>query len=172
MVIIDWSGARLTTIPSPAARRSSRSWSHASFSDSLPKATLRSLTRNLAALVGLAITEEERARALMCPTVGVILALRSHCFGFCGSQQLAVVILVLLKTTAVGLTRLTVNIVLVVVTVTRAGVTVFVGITVAEGRIVVNGGNVVVVVSVTETMFLLSKGLILSVQERKTNQWY
>jgi hypothetical protein len=104
-----------------------------------------------AALVDLAGIEEDRARALILPTVGVIFALRSHCGGFCGSQQLAVVIFVLLKTTAVGLTRLTVNIVLVEVMVTRDGVTVFVGITVVDGRVVVNGGNVVVVVSVTET---------------------
>jgi hypothetical protein len=87
----------------------------------------------------------------MRPTVGVIFALRSNCGGLYGSKQLAVVIFVLLITTAVGLTRLMVNIVFVEVRVTRDGVTVFVGITVVDGRVVVNGGNVVVVVSVTET---------------------
>jgi hypothetical protein len=101
-----------------------------------------------AVLVGV---DEDRARALKRPTVGVILALRSHCGGLKGSTQLAVVIFVLLKTTAVGFTRLMVNMVLVEVTVTRGGVTVFVGITVVKGSVVVAGGSVVVVVSVTET---------------------
>jgi hypothetical protein len=107
----------------------------------------------LAAPVDVAGMEEDRAKALMPPTVGVILALRSQCGALFGIRQLAVVIFVVFKTTAVGLTRLTVNIVLVEVTVTREGVTVLVGITVVDGRVVVNGGNVVVVVSVTETIF-------------------
>jgi hypothetical protein len=144
----------LTIFPIFAARRSLRSLRNVALSNSLSNVTLRSLTRNLALLpvpVALGATVEERANALICPTVGVIRALRSGNCCLHGTQQLAVVNLVLLNTSSVGMTRLIVNNVSVEVRVTREGVTVFVGIIVIEGRVVVAGGNVVEVVSVTET---------------------
>lgn len=55
------------------------------------------------------------------------------------------------KTTAVGFTRLIVNSVLVEVVVTRDGTTVFVGITVEAGTVVVIAAKVVLVTSVTRT---------------------
>jgi len=145
----------LTRFPKFAARRSLRSLSHDALLRSLSNASLRSLTRNLALLpvaVGLAGTVDERAKAEIFPTVGVILALRSGNCCLIGTQQDAVVSLVLLKIAAVGSKRLIVNSVLVEVKVTREGVTVFVGIIVVAGRVVVTGARVVVVVSVTEAV--------------------
>lgn len=115
------SGARFW---SPPAKRSSRAWSQASLSESLLNATLRPFTRNLAP-VTVAVAEDEvaedKANALMDPTVGVILATRSKIGRWKGTKQLAVRVWVVFRTETVGTTKSMVKRFLVEVVVTAAG---------------------------------------------------
>lgn len=85
----------------------------------------------------------------MDPTVGLITAFFMGVGAFLGILQLAVTTLVVLMIVTDGLAYLvTVKTVLVAETVTRFGVTILVGCTVADGIVVVAGFRLVVDVSV------------------------
>lgn len=84
----------------------------------------------------------------MGPTVGTMYAF-FMCVGALGGRwQLAVTSLVLLATITVGLFLVMVNNVWVVVEVTRAGVTVVVGLIVVAATVVVDTANVELVTSI------------------------
>jgi len=89
------------------------------------------------------------------PTVGLILAQGSWCPGLVGSLQVAVTVLVSFATETEKVLIFTVRIALVVVEVTRDGVTVVVGVMVAEGLVTVAAGIVVLTVSVTVLVVLM-----------------